>query len=198
MVEFSKSESGVLVATFQLGISNYYEEYQMVEDLSGVNYIVAHRGQGYFDIYIVTTLAEGRTFGRRAEPSFLKIREKSGFARLFDCNNKYGLYKEVCQGYDYSPFENAFIANIGYEPSRGTRVVIFGNGKILRDETGVLVTNCDKGVILADKVSSPRRYLCWRAGLLRTKTLKSNLVSYDDFYRPRGGFWYRLWKSLFK
>lgn len=198
MVELSKLQDGVLVAVFQAGLAQYYAEYQLVEDIYSVNYVIAHHGQGYFDIFVVSSFDDEVMFGRRAEPVNLKICEKSGFARLFGWDKAMRMYTEICQGYDFSPFENAFIANIGFDRTKGTRVVIFGNGKILSDETGVLVTNCDKGVILADKVSKPRRYLCWRVGLLRTKMLKPSLVSYDNFYRPRGNFFYRLWKSLIK
>lgn len=188
----------MLIAVFQAGVAQYYAEYQVVEDLYGVNYIIAHHENEYFDIYVTSSsFDEERVFGRRADQTFLKVREKSGFARLFRWDKEEQMHFEVCQGYDFSPFENAFVYNIKYDHMKGTRVVVFNNNKILGDETGVLVTNCDKGVILADRFVEPRRYFCWRAGVVRPQRLKSGLVSYDEFYRPRG-FFYRFWKSLFK
>lgn len=158
-IELSFSESGNIVANFSKNDIRHYSAYQFVQDYSNKkNYLVAHKGQGCLDLFEVQYF-KGNAIADYIEKDCLKIKENSGFTRLFAWDGSLETHFVAFQGYDFSPFENAMIYNL----DKQVRLVIFDEERLLVEEVGYLISNSQKGVVIADSYSEGRREKHWYA-----------------------------------
>lgn len=182
-IELVLNEKKNIVAVFSEKDIRHYGAYQFVQDYSTKkDYLVAHKDQGCFDLFEVAPFKDKAT-GIFLEDELLKIKEPSGFARLFgwDCSLK--THFIAFQGYDFSPFTNVMIYNMEKE----SRVVIFNEQRIVVEEVGVLLSCSDQGIILADGYGENSRTKCWAVNLDCPDYLEPREVKLDNFRKSATG-----------
>lgn len=183
-VELVLNEKGNIVAVFSEKDIRHYGAYQFVQEIkSQKNYLIAHKNEGCFDLFEVAPFKDKAT-GVFLEKECLKIKEPSGFTRLFGWDGCLETYFIAFQGYDFSPFGNVMIYNLEKE----SRVVIFNEERILVEEIGVLVSCSEHGIIVADKHGEDQKTKCWAASADCPDYLEPMEIKAEDFRKsPKSG-----------
>lgn len=179
-IDLILNKKGNIVATFSDKDIRHYGAYQFVQEIeSQTNYLIAHKEDGCFDLFEVAPFKDKAT-GNFLENECLKIKEPSGFARLFVWDGSLETHFVAFQGYDFSPFENAMIYNM----EKKSRLVIFNEERILVEEIGILVSCSNQGIIIADKHGEDQKTKCWAANPDFPDYLEPREIKSSDFGKP--------------
>lgn len=158
-IDLSFSELGNIVANFSKNDIRRYSSYEFLQDISDKkNYLIAQREHDCFDVFEVSPFQESAV-GIFLEGECMKIKEYSGFTRLFVWDSSIESHFVAFQGYDFAPFVNAML----WKQEKEVHLVIFNEERILVEEFGVLISNSEKGIVIADSYAEGRREKHWYA-----------------------------------
>lgn len=158
-IELSFSELGNIVANFSKNDIRHYSSFVFLQDVSNKkDYLIARKEHEWFDVFEVSPFKESAV-GSFFEGKCMKIKEYSGFTRLFLWDGSIKSHFVAFQGYDFAPFVNAMLCKIDKE----AHLVIFAADRILVEEIGVLISNSQKGIVIADSYAEGRREKHWYA-----------------------------------